>query len=129
VTDGTPERGFSIRSLDDLSVVSAPAEITIQNSQQLRQALAAAGSRHPIVVVDMTANEFCDSSGISELVMAQKRARAGSGEVRLVMGASAVRRIFKVTGADSVFRIFEGMPDAVAAEPGLDPGAAGSPQP
>jgi anti-sigma B factor antagonist len=129
VTDAVPGRSFGITALDGLPVVTPPAEITIQNAAELREALAAASHDHAVIVVDMTANEFCDSSGISELVMAQKRARAAAGEVRLVMNDSVVRRIFKVTGVDGIFRIFESLETAVTAEPGLAPGAAGSPQP
>jgi anti-sigma B factor antagonist len=108
--------------MDGLAVVTPPTEITIQNTEQLREALAAAGEDHTVIVVDMTANEFCDSSGISELVMAQKRARAATGEVRLVMTDPAVRRIFKVTDVDGIFRIFDSLDNAVAADP-----AAGAP--
>jgi anti-sigma B factor antagonist len=129
VTDAAPGQGFHISVVDGLSVVTPPAEITIQNAGELREALGAASDDHAIIVVDMTANEFCDSSGISELVMAQKRAREAAGEVRLVMNDSVVRRIFKVTGVDGIFRIFESLGKAVTAEPGLDLGAAGSPQP
>ena len=68
-------------------------------------------------VVDMTATEFCGSSGISVLVWAHKRARAGGGELRLVMGSHAVYRVFKVTGVDRALRIFTSLPEAVAASP------------
>lgn len=117
MTDIVPERGFSITVLDGVSVVTPSAEITIENAGPLREALAAASRERVIVVVDMTANDFCDSSGISELVMAQKRARQATGEVRLVMSGPAVRRIFKVTGVDGIFRIFGTLADAVSAEP------------
>lgn len=117
MTDIVPERGFSITVLDGVSVVTPSAEITTENAGRLREALAAASRERVIVVVDMTANDFCDSSGISELVMAQKRARHSTGEVRLVMSGPAVRRIFKVTGVDDIFRIFGSLGDAVSAEP------------
>jgi anti-sigma B factor antagonist len=128
MTDAVPEWSFSITALGGVSVVTPPAEITIQNARQLREALTAARSAHAVVVVDMTANDFCDSSGISELVMAHKRAREAMGEVRLVMSGPVVRRIFKVTGVDGIFRIFGSLADAVAAEPvtptpGTPPGA------
>ena len=129
MTDAGTEPGFGISTLDGLSVVTPAAEITIQNAGQLREALAAVSRDYAIIIVDMTANDFCDSSGISELVMAQKRAREANGEVRLVMSGPVVRRIFKVTGVDGIFRIFGSLEDAVAAEPGFGPGATGSPQP
>ena len=117
MTEAVPEWSFSVTTLDGLSVVTPPVEITTQNAGQLREALTAASGDHPVVVVDMTGNEFCDSSGISELVMAQKRARVAMGEVRLVMNGPAIRRIFKVTGVDGIFSIFESLGNAVAAGP------------
>lgn len=108
-----PEHGFAVQSADGAAVVTPPAEIDETNARQLQDALASAATRHVTVVVDLTANEFCDSAAISVLVMALKRARAGGGEVRLVMGQPAVRRIFKVTGVDKLFPLFDSVADAL----------------
>jgi anti-sigma B factor antagonist len=121
VNGEVPGQGFRISSVDGITVVTPPPEITLENAEQLRDALAAASAQHATIAVDMTDNEFCDSSGISELVMAFKRARAGGGEVRLVMNKASVRRIFKVTGVDGIFRIFETVPQAAAAAPAASP--------
>jgi anti-sigma B factor antagonist len=101
--------------VDGLAVVTPPAEIDLANAGQLREALELAGPEDTTIVVDMTANRFCDSSGISVLVRAHKRARAGGGEIRLVTGGATLHRVFKVTGLDRVFLIFDSLAEAITA--------------
>jgi anti-sigma B factor antagonist len=101
--------------LGGLPVVTPPAEIDIGNAGRLREALVSASSVHATIIVDMTATEFCDSSVLSALAMAVKRAWTGGGELRVVMGAPRARRIFKATGVNRVVRMFENPPEAVAA--------------
>jgi anti-sigma B factor antagonist len=114
---GVPGQGFQVMAVDGVAVVIAPAEIDVANAGALRDAITSAGTSRAAIVVDMTATEFCDSSGLSVLVWAHKRARADGGELRLVMGSPAVYRVFKVTAVDRVLRIFTGLPEAVAASP------------
>ncbi len=105
---------FAVRSLGGLPVVTAPAEIDIGNAGELSAALLSAAAGHPTIVADLGDTEFCDSSGLSVLVMAMKRAQANGGELRLVVRAPSVLRVFAVTGVDKVFRIFGSLPEAVA---------------
>jgi anti-sigma B factor antagonist len=123
LTEGAAGKESWVGSLGGLAVVTPPGEIDLANAGQLREELAAAATQHATIVVDMTANKFCDSSGISALIAAHKRAQAAGGELRLVMASPAVRKVFKVTGVDRVLRIFDSLPEAVAARP-LAPGAA-----
>jgi anti-sigma B factor antagonist len=121
VTESLPEQSPWTGSFGGLPVVTLPADVNISNAKRLRDALMTASGDHATVIVDMSATEFCDSTGISVLVMAMKRARANGGELRLVMGGPAVRRIFKVTGVDGVFRIFDTLREAAVAEPQSTP--------
>lgn len=117
MTGGVPGQGFQVMPVDGVAVVIAPAEIDVANAGALRDAITSAGTGRATIVVDMTATEFCDSSGLGVLVWAHKRARAGGGELRLVMGSPAVYRVFEVTAVDRVLRIFTSLPEAVAASP------------
>ena len=100
-----------------LPVVTAPEEIDIANSGQFRLALLAAAAQGPTIVVDLSRTEFCDSSGLSVLVRALRRARAEDGELRLVVSTHAVRRIMSVTGVGTIFSIFPSLDQAVASQP------------
>lgn len=62
----------------------------------------------------MSANTFCDSTGISALVMGSRWARERGGELRIVVPDASVRRIFKATGADRLLRIFGNITEATA---------------
>jgi anti-anti-sigma factor len=106
--------GFPISPAAGAAVVGVPAEVDWRNAEQLRQAVESAATGSPVVVADLRANRFCDSSGIAALVMGAKQVEAGGGELRLVLDGTAVQRIFKLTGVDRRFRIFASVPDALS---------------
>jgi len=123
-TDCVPEQEFRVWSLGGVPIVTPPLEVDLGNAEAFGAALAAASRGHATVVVDMTSTEFCDSSGLSALAAALGRARAAGGELRLVVGSPVVRRVLAVTGMDSVFVMFDELPQAIAApvsEPGPKP--------
>jgi len=115
VTDNAPEQGFPIWSAGAMPVVAAATEVDIGNAAGLRGAIASASADHPVSVVDMSRTQSCDSSGLGVLVMAASRAREAGGELRVVQGGPAVRRIFRVTGVDRMFRLFDSLSEALAA--------------
>jgi anti-sigma B factor antagonist len=118
-----PEEPTSIGVLDGLAVVTPPAEIDIVHAGSLRAALAEAAASHPVVVVDMSATVFCDSTGLRLLLQASDRAAAMGGELRLVLATPQMLRIFAVTGFGQLFPVFATLPDALAGH-GPQAGAA-----
>jgi anti-sigma B factor antagonist len=116
-TECVPEQDFRVWSLGGLPIVTPPSEVDQGNAEKFGAALAAAGRAHATVVVDMTSTEFCDSSGLGALAAAMCRARAAGGELRLVVGSPAVRKVFAVTRLDSVCVMFDRLPEAIAARP------------
>jgi anti-sigma B factor antagonist len=107
-----------VAMVSGVPVVTAPPEIDIASTGQLRTALLETMAHgHAMFVVDMSATRFCDSAGVQELMRAHKRARAEGGEARLVIASTAVRRVFTITGVDQVVPIFTTVRDAVAAAP------------
>ena len=110
--------------INGVRVVIAPAEIDITSADQLRAALLfAAGSGYPMLVVDMSQTQFCDSSGLHALIAAHRRARSERRELRLVTSADgAVPRIFTVMGIDRCIPCFTSLEEALAETPdGADP--------
>jgi anti-sigma B factor antagonist len=115
-----PEVRYRFQMVSGVPVVTAPAEIDVASAYQLRAALLrAAADGHATVVVDLAGTRFCDSAALNLLLRAHKRARAGGGELRLVIPAGApVLRIFTVTGLDRVIPQFDSLGQALAQMPG-----------
>jgi anti-anti-sigma factor len=113
-TERTNDQSFPISSPDGVPLVTAPAEIDFTNAPAFESALALAGTVGATVIVDMRANVVCDSSGLSALIQAHKRADAAGGELRLVMHPAHVPKVFKATGMDRIVKIFSTLPEAVA---------------
>lgn len=73
-------------------VVTLPAEIDITGARPLCGEVGAAlVSGATIVVADMTATTFCDSSGAHILVLAWEQAAVSGVELRIVVPSATVR--------------------------------------
>jgi len=113
---GMPAVEYSVKKVNGLPVVSAPAEVDVSNADELRQLLlACADEGHAVLVVDMSETAFCDSTGLHQLVRAHKRATAAGGEVRLVITTPTVLRLFAIVGIDRFFPVFKSLDEAVAS--------------
>ena len=105
------------------AVVTLPAEIDISNAERIGEELCAAfapGVR--VVIADMTATRFCDSSGISILVLAHRKALTNKAELRLVAAATAVLRALTVVRLDHLLPVYSSLAEALAA--GISPKTA-----
>jgi anti-sigma B factor antagonist len=70
-----------------------------------------------VVVCDLTAVTFLDSSGLGVLIGALKRLRERDGELYVVPG-KAGRRILELTALDRVVELYESRAAALAAAGG-----------
>jgi anti-sigma B factor antagonist len=105
---------FPFEVASGVPVVTAPEEIDITSAPGLRSALLdAAAHGHETLVVDMTRTQFCDSSGLHTLLAAHKRAQAVGGELRLVISAAPVLRVFAITGVDRIIPNFTSLDQAL----------------
>jgi anti-sigma B factor antagonist len=100
-------------------VVAAPAEIDTTSAGQLRAVLFEWQTQgYTTVVVDLTGTQFCDSTGLRELVWAHKRAVADGGGLRLVTRAEgAFARIFTVTGLAGILPRYQTVQQALGQAP------------
>jgi anti-sigma B factor antagonist len=102
-------------------VIALPAEMDMATADQLDQQLAAAlAPGVKTVIADMTATRFCDSSGISMLVRAHKRAAANGTQLRLVVPSTAVVRSLTIAQMDHLMPIYASLSQALTA--GSPPG-------
>ena len=100
-------------------VVTLPAEIDLVNADQIgRQRVAALAPGVAIVVADMTATRFCDTSGVRMLVLAHKEAAAHNAELRVVLPSADVLRVLAILQVDRVLRIYLSLEEALTPPDG-----------
>ena len=98
------------------TVIAVGGEIDVYTAPKLREkliSLVEAGSYQ--LIVDMEGVEFLDSTGLGVLVGGLKRVRAHDGWIDLVCTQSRILRIFRITGLNKVFSIYDTVAEAVAA--------------
>ncbi len=61
---------------------------------------------HRYLVLDLTAVDRIDATGLGVLVGARKRLRAGGGQLRLAAASGDVARVLHVTGLDKVLLLY-----------------------
>lgn len=97
-----------------LKVVTPPAEIDFANADRLKSDLFSAARRAPIVVLDMTATTFCDSTGFWRMVLAGDQLRTSGGDLRVVC-SDRMRRLMTINRDDEHFSVFPSMGEALNA--------------
>lgn len=103
-------------------VVTMPAEMDITNADRIGEELSAAiACGAGIVVADMTGTRFCNSSGISMLVLAHRQAAANHAELRLVVLSAAVLRALKLVRMDCLLPIYPSLAAALTPEAAPEP--------
>ncbi len=98
------------------TVIAVGGEIDVYSAPKLRERLVGLveeGSYE--LIVDMEAVEFLDSTGLGVLVGGLKRVRAHDGWIDLVCTQSRMLRIFRITGLNRVFSIYDSVSEAIAA--------------
>lgn len=103
------ELRVSSRSEGDHVVIALAGEIDLYTAPRLQSELTSAlsGAEPARVVVDMSAVEFCDSTGMNVLLSCLRRVRERGGELEIASPKPAVRKILQVTGLDSVFTLVD----------------------
>ncbi|GAB2566960.1 hypothetical protein Aab01nite_45580 [Paractinoplanes abujensis] len=79
-------------------LVTLAGECDLAVRDQLHTILEDAVRSSPLVVVDLGAVDFLDSSGVHGLIVAHHEARARGGRVTVVNPAGAVAAVLDITG-------------------------------
>ncbi len=115
----------------DDSPSSAAAEVLLTGDldiasyeQALERVQEAERGRPAVLVIDLAALEFVDSTGVRLVLDADQRARAQGRRVAVRLGAGQARRVFHTLGLLDVLDV---LPDAEGdAEGDAETGTAGS---
>jgi anti-sigma B factor antagonist len=101
------------------AIFATPADIDITNADQIRHALRAAASLGPsVLIIDMSATTFCDSSGVQAIIDAynqvEARNQGAATHTQLRLVATAVRRIITLIGVDQLIPVYPTLEAALA---------------
>jgi len=108
-----PALEFTTGAEDGTVVLAVKGEIDLHTVPELReQLLGQLTTGTPIVVLDMADVSFIDSTGLSVLITALKRARSLGGDVKLRTPSHQTYKVLELTRLHQVFEI-EGVPDGL----------------
>ena len=97
------------------TILSPQGEIDFATGPQLKDAitgLLVAGEVH--LVVDLLGVSFLESTGLGALIGGRRRAQALKGSLTLVCTEEQMLKIFRITGLDKVFSIYDSVDEATA---------------
>lgn len=93
---------------DGVCTMSLEGEVDVYTAPQLKESLIAQiESGCSRIIVDLDSVGFIDSSGLGVLVGGLRRAKERDGAIRLVCTRDNILKIFRITGLDKVFAIFD----------------------
>jgi anti-sigma B factor antagonist len=102
-------------TVDDRShVLSVRGEVDLSTAPALSRKLVDTGlAPTGVVVVDLSAVSFLDSTGLGALVTGEERIRDQGGQLRLVVTAPNVLKVFEITGLALTFSIHPTIAEAL----------------
>jgi anti-sigma B factor antagonist len=99
---------FDVAVDSDASMVELrlTGELDVASAPLLERRLAEACTEpRTLVVVDLAALTYCDSSGVRALVCASRRCADDGGEFRVIGARGAVRRVFEITNTSGILNV------------------------
>ncbi|HTT31231.1 MAG TPA: STAS domain-containing protein [Solirubrobacteraceae bacterium] len=106
------------RRLSDAAVVSVGGDIDLTTSGAVESALDAARRQGTVLVLDLRAVGFMDTSGLRLVISQQQRAKAYGHRFVVVPGSDKVRRLFQIAGFPEEHVLFAGAPTELAGGDG-----------
>ena len=85
-------------------IVAAHGEVDMATADELR---AACGAADEMLVLDLRAVEFMDTSGLNLIMECQRRADADGAGFAVVRGSALVMRIFEIAGLNHRLRFVD----------------------
>lgn len=113
-----PEFDARIERREGYVVVVVRGELDMDSAPPLRTMLASPEAQAPVVVLDLRAVSFVDSSGLSVIVGEHQRAKTEGYRFAVsITGARQVERLFELCGLTGTVATVES-PDAVSIPQG-----------
>jgi anti-sigma B factor antagonist len=103
---------LSTRECDGHVVVALRGELDLVNATDVAAALVKVAAREPMIIVDLAALEFIDSSGVAALARGRKHARHAGGDLVLAAPRQRVLRILAITRLVDDFSVHASVEEA-----------------
>ncbi len=111
VVPDRPEFEVTVSVGEGLRVVAVSGELDIDTMVEFGAALTTGAGLGATTVVDLRGLTFIDSSGVSGLLAAARRAQEAGRRLVCVPGPPSIQRIFQLTGVDTVLEWVDGPGD------------------
>lgn len=95
---------IAIEREDDHHLLKLTGQINIQNSQQLKSLFADLDASRDLII-DASALEYIDSSGVACMIIAYKKLMTNGHVLKLRNPSEALMSVLKVLKFDSLFKI------------------------
>ncbi|MEV0390630.1 STAS domain-containing protein [Nonomuraea sp. NPDC050643] len=110
--------GFSwvVTQSDDAAILSVAGDLDLAAVPEFRRGLteAMSGQAPPLVIVDLGAVDFCDSSGLNTLIWAANAVESDKGHLVLSRLHPRLTRLLRITGLNRRFHTCETVVEATA---------------
>lgn len=104
---------FPIVNKQGFSVVILAGEVDLNNSPDARKAILQCLKKEKNVMVDLSAVEYIDSSGVASLVEGFQYARSNDLDFGLVGVSKAAMNVLCLARLDQVFHIYDSLEDSL----------------
>jgi anti-sigma B factor antagonist len=111
--DALPSFELTVERYDSVATVVVSGELDLATVPRLSAAVAEHGDAK-VLVLDMTATTFIDSTGVTALLQADRRAGGSGSRLVVVAGDGAVRRVLELCELDGRLTIVSDHPAPTA---------------
>lgn len=106
-------------TVDDHLVVEVRGEVDVHSAPSLRDRLTDVfADGHQTVIADLSELGFIDSTGLGALVAARNDGAARNAQLLVVCSSERLLKLFRITGLDGVFSIYDSVAHAMQATDG-----------
>ena len=102
---------FPVEDKQGFSVVMLNGEIDLDKSPHARKVILASLKKMKHVMVDLSAVDYIDSSGVASLVEGFQYARSNNLEFGLIGVSDAAMNVLRLARLDQVFSIYASLDD------------------
>ena len=99
-----------VREVQGTPVVELEGEVDLSTSASFKETVYQvidSGKRD--IVIDLDGLDFMDSTGLGVLVAVLKKISLEGGSIRLVCSKRSILKVFRITGLDKVFDIYDNL--------------------